>query len=163
MPRCIRSLLAVVSLIAPLACSKGGDLPAKQADGSYHLTCAGALSDCLQRAERLCREQGYVVAEARDVMELLGHESGESQVPIRKSDAVIYCNDVKPRQRPIIEVKRDTPVTTSAPAAATSEPAPLTCVPGTTQACVGPGGCSGGQACAADGSRYEACDCGSAL
>jgi hypothetical protein len=35
-------------------------------------------------------------------------------------------------------------------------------VPGATQACVGPGGCSGGQVCAADGGRFEACDCGAA-
>ena len=30
---------------------------------------------------------------------------------------------------------------------------------GSTMACVGPGGCSGGQVCLADGS-YGACDCG---
>jgi hypothetical protein len=159
MLRCVWSLLAL-SLVAPLACSRGGESPAKQPDGSYRLSCTGALSDCLQRAERLCRDQGYVVAEARDVMELLGHESGESQVPIRKSDAIIYCNDGRPRERPMIEVKRDTPVTTLTPAAPPPAPAALACVPGTTQACVGPGGCSGGQACASDGSRYEVCDCG---
>lgn len=34
------------------------------------------------------------------------------------------------------------------------------CVPGESRACVGPGGCSGGQACAADGKHYEPCDCG---
>jgi len=34
------------------------------------------------------------------------------------------------------------------------------CVPGSTQACVGPGGCSGGQACRADGAGFGVCDCG---
>ncbi len=34
------------------------------------------------------------------------------------------------------------------------------CVPGATQACVGPAGCSGGQACRADGAGYGPCDCG---
>lgn len=34
------------------------------------------------------------------------------------------------------------------------------CVPGATQACVGPGGCSGGQFCLDDGSRFSRCDCG---
>jgi hypothetical protein len=34
------------------------------------------------------------------------------------------------------------------------------CVKGITQACVGPGGCRGGQACLADGSGFSPCDCG---
>ena len=41
-------------------------------------------------------------------------------------------------------------------AAATS----VMCVPGSTQECVGPGGCRGGQACLGDGSGFGACDCG---
>jgi len=36
-----------------------------------------------------------------------------------------------------------------------------TCVPGQSVACTGPGGCRGGQACAADGRSYEACACAS--
>src|SRR5262245_51437266 len=40
--------------------------------------------------------------------------------------------------------------------------APMTaCTPGQSIACVGPAGCAGGQVCKADGSGYEACDCGS--
>lgn len=35
-----------------------------------------------------------------------------------------------------------------------------TCASGQSVACTGPGGCSGGQACKADGSGYEACVCG---
>jgi len=35
------------------------------------------------------------------------------------------------------------------------------CTPGLSVACVGPGGCSGGQACKSDGSGYEPCNCGS--
>jgi hypothetical protein len=34
------------------------------------------------------------------------------------------------------------------------------CSPGATQVCVGPGACSGGQVCVADGSRWAACECG---
>jgi hypothetical protein len=36
---------------------------------------------------------------------------------------------------------------------------PTACVPGQSIACVGPGGCSSGQACKSDGSGYEACSC----
>ncbi len=34
------------------------------------------------------------------------------------------------------------------------------CVPGSTQACLGPGACKGGQACREDGRGFESCDCG---
>jgi hypothetical protein len=34
------------------------------------------------------------------------------------------------------------------------------CTPGVTQACLGPGACSGAQACRSDGSGWGACDCG---
>ena len=39
--------------------------------------------------------------------------------------------------------------------------APAVCAPGSTQECVGPGACKGGQACKDDGSGYLPCDCGS--
>lgn len=130
-------------------------MPAQQADGSYRLSCAGPLTECLERAERLCKDEGYTVM-GQDVHELLGHESGQSQVEVRKSEATIFCG--KPQgagSRAFVESKRD-PVTAS-PVAPKAEP--LACVPGSTQACIGPGGCKGGQACASDGSRYETCDC----
>jgi len=34
------------------------------------------------------------------------------------------------------------------------------CVPNESKACVGPAGCSGGQACNEDGTKYSQCDCG---
>ena len=37
------------------------------------------------------------------------------------------------------------------------------CSPGESIACTGPGGCSGGQACKADGAGYDDCVCGSDL
>ena len=39
--------------------------------------------------------------------------------------------------------------------------APGVCVPGRSVACVGPGGCDGAQVCNAEGTGYDACDCGS--
>jgi hypothetical protein len=149
-----------------MGCSKGGaGKPAQQPDGSYRIECHAPLSDCLQRVEQVCRDEGYVVSEARDVRELLGHEQGQSQVPVRRSHATVFCGGGSaPPPRAMVEVKGDpvTPRKRERPSEDESpypEPATL-CVPGATQACVGPGGCSGGQACAADGSRYEPCDCG---
>ena len=44
---------------------------------------------------------------------------------------------------------------------ASSKPASgAICVPGSTQACVGPAACNGGQSCLPDGSGFAPCDCG---
>jgi hypothetical protein len=52
---------------------------------------------------------------------------------------------------------------TAPPAAAAPQLAPnQICVPGVTQACLGPGACRGAQACLADGRGYGVCDCGTA-
>jgi hypothetical protein len=142
-------------LLLPTACSHGSGKPVRQADGGYSLSCTGALSDCLHHAEHLCGDEGYIVAEARDVRRLLGHEAGQSQILIAKSDATVYCGAHAPR--PPIELKREPTPAPTPPAA--KPPAPA-CVPGATQACIGPAGCNGGQACAADGTRYEPCNCG---
>jgi hypothetical protein len=145
-------------LLPSTACSHGSGKPVRQADGGYSLSCSGALSDCLHHAERLCGDEGYTVAEARDVRRMLGHEAGQSQLLIAKSNATVYCGTHAPR--PPIELKREPPPAPEpAPAPA---PKAAACVPGATQACIGPAGCTGGQACAADGTRYEPCNCGQA-
>ena len=147
-------------LFVTAACSHGTGAPSRLSDGGYSLACRGPLSDCLRHAERLCRDAGYTVTEARDVRELVGHEAGQSQVLIEKSDATVYCGQHAPR--PPIELKREPEAVVAAPPpSAPAKPATPACVPGATQACIGPGGCSGGQACAADGSRFDACNCGS--
>ena len=153
----------LLALLFPVACSHGTGRPVRQGDGSYSLSCKSPLSDCLRHAEHLCRDAGYTVAEARDVREFVGHESGQSHVLIQKSDATIYCGTHA--QRPPIELKREpevaapTPPPAPAPVSAPKPTAPA-CVPGSTQACIGPAGCTGGQACSADGTRYEPCNCG---
>lgn len=43
---------------------------------------------------------------------------------------------------------------------ASAAPATPLCVPGATQACLGPGACQGAQACREDGGGYLPCDCG---
>lgn len=62
------------------------------------------------------------------------------------------------------EPKGRTAVASADNASADEAPsAPTTvCTPGATQACTGPGGCGGGQFCVDDGSKFSACDCGSA-
>lgn len=160
-------LLTLVFLVLPAACSRGSGAPVRQADGSYSLSCKGPLSDCLRHAERLCRDKGYTVTEGRNIRDLAGHESGQSQVLLETSSATIYCGSVSHATRPPVELKRESAPEPVAPVVATPvappppPPAPApACVPGNSQACVGPAGCSGGQACKADGTGYEPCNCG---
>lgn len=151
--------LAFPLLLVMSACSGGPRPPAKQSDGSYDLSCRGRLTSCLKQAERVCGDKGYTVASARDVRELLGHKAGQSQIGVESSEATIVCGTA-PKEEPI-RLQRAEQLETELPA--TAPPAPRgACVPGATQACVGPAGCSGGQVCAADGARFETCDCGPA-
>jgi hypothetical protein len=143
-----------------VACSSSGGKPARLADGGYRLSCRGPLSDCLKGADKVCREQGYTVAVARDKRELLGHEQGQSQVEVRRSEATIYCGSSPlPASAPPPEPASPAPPVL-APAPVPAPPPARACTPGASQACVGPGGCPGGQTCSADGTHFETCDCG---
>lgn len=48
----------------------------------------------------------------------------------------------------------------SGPDASSADSGGFLCVPNQSVACVGPGGCAGGQACNAEGNGYLPCDCG---
>jgi hypothetical protein len=138
------------------ACSGGPRPVAKQPDGSYDLSCRGRLTSCLKQAERVCGDKGYTVESARDIRELLGHKAGQSQIGVERSEATVVCGSA-PKEEPI-RLQRAEQLETELPASAPRS----ACIPGATQACVGPAGCSGGQVCASDGARFDACDCGPA-
>ena len=72
-----------------------------------------------------------------------------------KITAVAYRRGAAP-QAPVDEDDEDDEVDESPP------PKAKACVPGATQACLGPGACKGAQACRDDGSGYGPCDCGNA-
>lgn len=164
MQRAMVQLTLVLPLLTLAACGATPRPPAKQHDGSYDLSCRGRLTSCLKQAERVCGDQGYWVTTAHDVRELLGHKAGQSQIGVERSDATIVCGTA-PKEDPI-RLQREEQKETELPAAPLPAAAPvgprLACVPGATQACVGPAGCKGGQVCSADGAHYEACDCGPA-
>jgi hypothetical protein len=141
-----------------VSCSSNSGQPTRLPDGSYRFSCRGPLTDCLKRADKVCRELGYTVTSARDARELLGHEQGQSQIEVRRSEATIHCGTTSPPSSAPPQESAPVPVPKVAPAAP-PEPARV-CIPGSTQACVGPGGCSGGQICSAAGTHFEACDCG---
>jgi len=117
--------------------------------GRYGLECpTSSLRECLARAEAVC-DSGYQVLEAGEGRRRVGVQPVASEYT--ESRAIFICggNSAKP-EAPVAPPSAPPP----------SAPSPGTCLPGASKACVGPGGCSGGQVCLADGKALGACDCG---
>jgi hypothetical protein len=161
-------------------------------DGTTLLECNVALRSCLAEAERLCRNESFAVLGANNVVRHYGADAGDSKVVLLESSARIRClsrgaepPSLAPEERAGVEPTAEAkslppPPQKASPAAATppkvapapaeprtdAHPAPadkgLHCVPGASQACVGPGGCQGGQVCLPDGGGLGPCDCGAA-
>jgi hypothetical protein len=80
----------------------------------------------------------------------INHECVEHEY---KLNGVAYRNGTVPTLAP-------PSATVASPATPTPAPAVRVCVPGATQACLGPGACPGAQACREDASAFLPCDCG---
>lgn len=133
-------------------------------DGTLNIKCQGPLSSCLAKADAICRGLSYEVLRARDQRDRYGSDAGTSRVEVRSSEATVRCATAEHPLGPndgrsdptvgTLRLKRpDTDVESNAAGA-------RACVPGSTQACIGPGKCEGGQSCLPDGSAYGPCDCG---
>ena len=154
----------VLALTLLFACSRPGFERQRLPDGTFELRCRHALTPCLDRVADLCKGGSYEVLHASDERRFYG--TSDSQVEEHRSRARVRC--LKPGQRPrepgpVVEAPPSARPPAPAPALAPAPPAAparRACVPGSTQACVGPAACSGGQACLADGSGFGPCDCG---
>jgi hypothetical protein len=133
-----------VSLVA--GCSSG---PHRLKDGSYKLDCDKKLTECLRRAKTFCGDQGYQIVQGNEENTLVGVEGHKTGHLLAR--VVFYCAGEAPA-RPL----KLPPRAPASPAAAEPE---RVCVPGSTQRCIGPGACEGGQACLKDGSGYGPCEC----
>ncbi len=137
----------------------------EQEPEQYRVTCAKRFRFCELEAEKVC---GGEYAE-------LGRLSNRPETPsVDQSDVsstgpsmgladwkgelTVQCG----RTLPPLPLQRsespaNPPVDFIAPKAASER----VCVPGETQACLGPGACKGAQACLEQGQGFGACDCGS--
>jgi len=148
------SLWTLGVVLSVLACA--GTQEKRLDNGAWHIRCGESMSRCTNRAEALCGDRGYHILGGGTRGDLLGGATGY-RTRVESSELIVRCGAEPVGDEETAEGGRE-PV-------AAPEPAPahnLLCVPGSTQACVGPGGCSGGQSCLADGSGYGACDCGGA-
>jgi hypothetical protein len=151
-------LAAVLSVAA--GCATARIVTEKRGDQRYFLRCQTPLGVCLtEGAEAVCQGNHYVVERALNEV----NERGTVTSPTveHTSAALVHCGPAHVWNG--IDTKVDGPA--SAPAPVTASPAAAAtgqrvCTPGATQACVGPGGRQGGQACLTDGSAFGPCDCG---
>lgn len=155
--------LAVLLAVALSACTGNRVVTERRPDGIFHLKCKMSLQQCLDQAEILCNHQRFAVLRAFD-------DHGWKGVSLytletRDSEAYVRCTQTAswgPENTDLMKA----PLCPEAEAPKSPAPAPAAparaCTPGATQACVGPAGCKGGQACTPDGAAYGPCDCGPA-
>jgi hypothetical protein len=144
----------LAAVCALLGCASSNDGIERLKDGSYRLECRETLADCLALAEQRCSNYGYEVLSGRQENRIFGPE--QLQTKYVNSAAIVMCRNAN-------GLFDDTPQPSSSVARQRMRQQPgkaATCVPGASQSCTGPGGCSGGQSCAPDGVSYLPCDCG---
>jgi hypothetical protein len=154
-------VITLLGLLALSACSAAGAQGLREvSDGTWEIDC-GSLGRCAEQAERACRNRGYDIIGGFDRSDLYGHEAGESQVAVKRSQLVVVCRAANGDSRVPPAGAAPLPPPPSTPSAAPAA-AKLLCTPGATQRCVGKGACDGGQSCLSDGSGFGACECADA-
>lgn len=148
----MRRLGLGVVLLWASACGTAG--VHQMSNGNLRVQCPSVQSECMRRAEIHCADQGGVhVVSSREKNDLRGVEGNMEGTLV--SEVIFVCGDDAPRD-PIKLPPRPEAV---APKAAREPPTKKICIPGTTQQCVGPGACVGGQACLPTGVAWGPCEC----
>ena len=171
-----RLLCAFCFFGASLACSK--TKVTRAPDGILRLECARGMKDCVAQAEKHCavvdKEGGYEILSGKSKKIMMGAKNGQYRTAAEVAELEVRCGQTPAEEesqsqsvvgtfklppRADDEVPpADLPATSAARAPVSSG---SVCTKGSTQACIGPGACQGGQVCLPDGSGYGPCDCGS--
>jgi hypothetical protein len=165
----LAATLALPLLVVACAANQGVETQ-KLPDGTLRIKCQGSLASCLARADDICRGGTYDVVRARDQRDRYGPEFGTAQVEVRSSEAFVRClaggrplgglDPLTPPPPAGTDATLATGPRLARPAAPPPPPPVRACIPGATQACIGPGKCEGGQSCLPDGTAFGPCDCG---
>lgn len=157
--------LAALSLAGTvLACARPTFERQRLADGSFQFKCEDRLAACLSYVDEICKGGPFVVDGGWDEPRMSGVD--QNRVESHRSQVRVRCIHPRALANPPFQTVRATSAAHAAPDQ--SKPAPPStaaaparvCVPGASQACVGPAGCTGGQACLPNGSGFGPCDCG---
>jgi len=146
-------LALLIALGGVLSCASHHAVQLK--DGSWQVQCEDQVERCVREAQRVCGEEPYHVISGKQEEKLYGGQNGY-QMGAELHTLEFRCGS-DPGVWKLERKDESAPVEAEA-----SPPAPpkQLCTPGTTQRCVGPAACEGGQSCNADGTGYSACDCG---
>jgi hypothetical protein len=140
--------LGLSSFVLLSACGASEFQSQRLADGSYTFKCELAMDACIRRAQEQCQHQRFRILEGTSETRL--RDAPPFERAYHTSRLHLMCTD----DGATVELMADSENS--------SKPRPAAgCEAGETRACVGPGGCKGGQACLPDGSRFGSCDCGS--
>lgn len=162
------------SLFALLGCASSSHafrLNPEVEPEQYRITCKKRFYYCEMEAKELCGGEYQELSRLsnRPEQTLVKDSDLSSTGPAKgyamwEGELTVQCG----RLLPALELKRAEPqpeplpaVVPASPGAPTSVPGERVCIPGTTQACLGPGACSGAQACLESGAGFGPCDCGS--
>jgi hypothetical protein len=170
----------VAHLGAPLLCALlAACVPAAQAfrlnpeqtPEQYRITCKKRFLNCEQQIKPLCGSDYQIIERHSNMPEQpLVRDSdlsstGPKSGPVDwAGELVVVCGRILPPLH--LTRAEQAPEVSSSPS--TNPPAGAlvaterVCVPGVTQACLGPGACSGAQACLESATGYGPCDCGPA-
>ena len=133
-------------------------------DGSWRVECIDQVDRCVRQASRVCGERDYEIVGGGKKTKVYGGSTGV-QTASEVHTLFVHCAGAPERSSAPpegAEPKAMADAETPAPAAPREheKPAAPVCAPGSTQRCVGPGACQGGQSCKGDGSGFLPCDCG---
>jgi hypothetical protein len=127
-------------------------------DGTLVMQCRASLAACTGKASRYCQAKGCEILEGSEDRDssrvvfrcqqqatpklinlIVPGKTGHSPAASAGSAGVAPSVSGPPANRPAVPLR--------------------VCVPGSTQRCVGIGGCPGGQACLPDGTGFGRCEC----
>lgn len=135
----------------------------EQEPEQYRVTCHKRFYYCEAEAKEQCGGEYHELGRIsnRPEQTLVKDSDVSSTGPAKgqgawEGELTIECG----RALPSLELKRPAGEVVAEPAPVAAPAVERVCIPGTTQACLGPGACSGAQACLESGSGFGACDCG---
>lgn len=147
--------LALLILLGGLsACSaRHSARPLKH--GTWEVKCEDQVDRCVREAQRVCGDEPYHVISGKKEEEVYGGQTGY-QVGVDVHTLEFRCG----ADPAVWKLERKEEPASVEPKAAAAPSTKKLCTPGSTQRCVGPGACEGGQSCNAEGTGYSPCDCG---
>src|SRR5258707_4487519 len=174
---------ALCALAVLAACAANPVERRQLADGSWRISCQLQMDACVRQLEVVCPDKRYRIVGGQSKRELRDVEPVVRET--RTSELTAICNphgeslfgggatSVSLPTAPAAAGSGASPAgllgavgspatpagSAAAPAGAPGAGAPArACIPGATQSCVGPGGCTGGQSCRLDGAAFGPCD-----